>query len=113
MAVQHPTPSQLLNIACEVGLDLTDADVTSFIELMRPSFGAYNVVDALPDVLPPVRYPRTPGYRPVGRGKLLQHLVRKDDRPRCAGRQTRSMTAWKSSFYSGTCVGRPDDRIAN
>ena len=27
---------------------------------------AYNVVDAMPDNLPPVRYPRTPGYRPTG-----------------------------------------------
>ena len=45
MAVQLPTPSQLLDIADEVGLDLTDADVTSFIELMRPSVSAYNVVD--------------------------------------------------------------------
>ena len=49
----------------EVGLDLTDADVTSFIELMRPSVAAYNVVDAMPDNLPAVRYPRTPGYRPM------------------------------------------------
>src|ERR1700683_1445846 len=67
MAVQLPTPSQLLDIASEVGLDLTDADVTSFIELMRPNVGAYNVVDAMPDFLPPVRYPRTPGYRPAGK----------------------------------------------
>src|SRR5580700_6340756 len=66
MAVQLPTPSQLRDIAGEVGLDLTDADVTSFIELMRPSVSAYNVVDAMPDVLPAVRYLRTPGYRPVG-----------------------------------------------
>ena len=66
MAVQLPTPSQLLDIAGDVGLDLTDADVTSFIELMRPSVSAYNVVDAMPDVLPAVRYLRTPGYRPVG-----------------------------------------------
>src|SRR3984885_4803059 len=66
MAVQLPTPSQLHDIASEVGLDLTDADVASFIELMRPNVGAYNVVDAMPDFLPAVRYPRTPGYRPVG-----------------------------------------------
>jgi amidase len=65
MAVSVPTPSQLREVASEVGLDLTDADVTSFIELMRPSVAAYNVVDAMPDNLPPVRYPRTPGYRPT------------------------------------------------
>jgi amidase len=42
MAVSVPTPSQLREIASEVGLDLTDTDVTSFIELMRPSVAAYN-----------------------------------------------------------------------
>ena len=66
MAVQLPTPSQLLDVASEVGLDLTDADLTSFIELMRPSVAAYNAVDAMPDNVPAVRYPRTPGYRPAG-----------------------------------------------
>ena len=66
MAVSVPTPSQLREVATEVGLDLTDADVTWFIELMRPSVAAYNIVDAMPDNLPAVRYPRTPGYRSVG-----------------------------------------------
>jgi amidase len=66
MAVQLPTPSQLLDIAEEVGLDLTDADLTSFAELMGPSVAAYNAVDSMPDNLPSVRYPRTPGYRPSG-----------------------------------------------
>jgi amidase len=47
-------------------LDLTDADVTSFIELLRPNIATYNLVDAMADNLPIVRYPRTPGYRPVG-----------------------------------------------
>ena len=64
MAVQVPTEQQLREVAAEVGLALTDADVKSFIDLMRPSVAAYNVVDAMPDNLPRVKYPRTPGYRP-------------------------------------------------
>jgi len=64
MAVQVPTPQQLRQVADEIGLSLTDADVTSFIDLLRPNVAAYNVVDGLPDNLPIVRYPRTPGYRP-------------------------------------------------
>jgi amidase len=64
MAVQVPTPEQLKEVAREMGLSLTDADVESFIGLMRPNVAAYNVVDAMPDNLPPVKYPRTPGYRP-------------------------------------------------
>jgi amidase len=66
MAVQVPTPDQLRGVADDVGLSLTEDDVDSFINLMRPSVAAYNVVDALPDNLPVVKYPRTPGYRPLG-----------------------------------------------
>src|SRR5271165_2650354 len=65
MAVQVPTPDQLGMIAEEMGLSLTDADVASFIGLMRPSVAAYNVIDAMPDNLPLVKYPRTPGHRPL------------------------------------------------
>ena len=64
MAVQAPTPDQLKDVAGEMGLSLTDADIESFIGLIRPSVAAYNVVDAMPDNLPPVKYPRTPGTRP-------------------------------------------------
>jgi amidase len=65
MAVQVPTPAQLREVAEEMGLSLTEADVASFIALLRPSVAAYNVVDAMPDNLPAVKYPRTPGYRPA------------------------------------------------
>jgi amidase len=64
MVVQVPTPDQLRAVADEMGLSLTGADVDSFINLMRPSVAAYNVVDSIPDNLPTVKYPRTPGYRP-------------------------------------------------
>src|SRR5512132_2212442 len=66
MAVQVPTEEQLREVAADVGLSLTQADLKSFIELMRGSVAAYNVVDAMPDNLPRVKYPRTPGYRPTG-----------------------------------------------
>jgi amidase len=36
------------------------------MEQMAGSFAAYDAVDALPDYVPPVKYPRTPGYRPTG-----------------------------------------------
>ena len=64
MAVQLPTPEQILDLADDMGLDLTDADVQSYIDLFRGNVEAYNVVDAMPDNLPQVKYPRTPGYRP-------------------------------------------------
>ncbi len=66
MAARVPTPDQLLDVAEEIGLDLTDDDVRSFIDLLRPYIDSYNVVDAMPDELPQVTYPRAPGYRPQG-----------------------------------------------
>jgi amidase len=64
MAVSPPTPDQLKAIADTMGLSLTESDLTSFLGLMKPSIDGYNVVDALPDNLPAVKYPRTPGVRP-------------------------------------------------
>ncbi len=64
MPVSVPTPEQLKRIAAEMHLSLTDSDIASFIALMKPSIDGYNVVDQLPDNLPAVRYPRTPGSRP-------------------------------------------------
>jgi amidase len=64
MSVPNLTPEQLLEAADEVGLSLTDADVQSYLGLIKPYVDAYNVVDAMPDALPAVKYPRTPGYFP-------------------------------------------------
>jgi amidase len=65
MPVTIPTPAQLQEMAAKIGLSLTDSDVASFLTLMHPNVEAYNVVDRLPDYLPQVKYPRTPGYRPT------------------------------------------------
>ena len=66
MAVQLPTKAQILEIAAEVGLDLSEEDVSSFQGLFQGSVDAYNAVDEMPDNLPEVKYPRTPGYKPRG-----------------------------------------------
>ena len=66
MPVQMPTAEQLRDVADEMGLTLSEEDVQSFLGLIAGSIEAYNVVDGLPDNLPQVRYPRTPGYRPEG-----------------------------------------------
>tara|TARA_R110002167_G_scaffold60368_21_gene170627 strand:+ start:893 stop:2407 length:1515 start_codon:yes stop_codon:yes gene_type:complete len=66
MPVQNPTPNQLLEVAEEMGLSLSDEDVQSYLGLMAGNIEAYNVVDQMADFLPEVTYPRTPGYRPEG-----------------------------------------------
>ena len=65
MSVALPTPAQLRAVAAQCGLSLTEDDVTSFRGLMQGSIEAYNLVAAMPDEVPLVRYPRTPGYRPA------------------------------------------------
>ena len=88
MPVSVPTPAQLKDIAAEMGLALTDADIDSFITLMKPSIEGYNVVDALPNNLPPVKYPRTPGHRP--------------------GPEENKHNAW---YYKSTVQGAPQGKL--
>src|SRR5690348_16602116 len=64
MPVQLPTPGQLSEVARQCGLSLSEADIASFRALMAGSIGAYNLINSMPDEVPVVRYPRTPGYRP-------------------------------------------------
>jgi amidase len=88
MTVNLPTPGQLEAVAAEVGLSLSKADVGSFLELMKPLIDSYQVVDRLPDELPLVTYPRTPGYRPTG-----------DENP---------YNAW---YYKTTIEGAPSGKL--
>src|SRR5881296_528242 len=64
MAVQIPSPEQMREVASRCGLSLSSADAESFRQLFTGYVEAYNAVDAMPDEVPDVRYPRTPGYRP-------------------------------------------------
>jgi amidase len=66
MAVKRPTPAQLHAVARDLGMTLTDEDAASFLALMQGSLDAYDTIDAMPDHVPTVAYPRTPGYRPEG-----------------------------------------------
>jgi amidase len=62
--VQAPTPAQLKEIAGDLGFNLSEAELAAFGELIGPSIDAYNAVDRMAQELPPVKYQRSPGYRP-------------------------------------------------
>lgn len=64
MPVRPPSISQLLQIAGNFGMTLTPEDASSFQRLMAGSIASYNRLDQLPEPKLPVKYPRTPGYRP-------------------------------------------------
>ncbi len=61
-----PTPDELKAVGRQLGMSLSDADVAFFLETMGGSVAAYHAVEAMADPMPPVKYPRTPGYRPEG-----------------------------------------------
>jgi amidase len=63
--VKLPTPEQLRDVAADLGMTFTSEDLASHLEAMRPDIDLYNdILDRLPDELPAVKYPRTPGRRP-------------------------------------------------
>jgi amidase len=65
MPISRPTTEQLRDIASSLGMAIAGEKLEQFRTLMEGSIASYDVVDALPDEKPVVRYPRTPGYRPT------------------------------------------------
>jgi amidase len=65
MTVQRPTHAQMKAIVAELGMNMSDARIQEFLDVMQGTLDAYDVVDSLPDYLPPVLYPRTSGTRPL------------------------------------------------
>ena len=66
MTVKRPTHAQLKDIVGDLHMRMSDESVGQFLNLMEDTFKAYDRVDSMPDYLPTVNYPRTPGYRPSG-----------------------------------------------
>src|SRR5579864_5444039 len=66
MAVRRPTLDQLRSVAEDLGMHMSDAELKSYDGLLQANYLAYDAVDAMADYVPPVKYPRTPGYRPEG-----------------------------------------------
>jgi len=64
MAVRRPTFAQLKSIVSGFGMNMSDQRIGEFLILMDDTIKAYDAVDAMPDYLPQVDYPRTAGYRP-------------------------------------------------
>ena len=62
--VRRPTAEQMHDIVSSLHLSMSQGEVAEYLEVLEGTFEAYDRVNQLPDYLPPVRYPRTPGYRP-------------------------------------------------
>ena len=64
MTVKRPVLAQMRAMAERFGMHLSDAELDELRAIMEPYVQAYDRIDAAPDHLPEVRYPRAPGYRP-------------------------------------------------
>lgn len=64
MAVRRPSLEQFRELVSSLHMRMSERELTQYLEQMEGSFQAYDRVDQLPDFLPEVVYPRTPGRRP-------------------------------------------------
>jgi amidase len=62
--VKRPTLEQMKKIVASLHMSMSDHEVGEYLDVLEGTMQAYDRVDALPDYLPEVRYPRTPGTRP-------------------------------------------------
>ena len=66
MTLRRPTTSQIREAAEDLGMELSEAEIETFAGMAQGALDAFDLLDLMPDYLPPVKYPRTPGYRPEG-----------------------------------------------
>ncbi len=63
---QKPSFSDLRSAAQQLGMNPSDDYLRAVDEITAPIAAAYAALDAMPDELPAVKYPRRPGHRPTG-----------------------------------------------
>ena len=63
-AVATPTLSELSEIAKRNNMQISDSDLIEYQDFMKESLKSITRIDRLAEPTLPVKYPRTPGYRP-------------------------------------------------
>ena len=85
-------------------MSMSDTRVQEFLDVMQGTLDAYDVVDAMPDHLPAVLYPRTAGYRPSPEENPLNAwYVKTEVRGRPAGRSTAGRSPSRTTSASRGC----------
>ena len=79
MSVKKPTTKEMSEICETLGMNMPIAEVEAFIAQMEGAVAGYNALDALPDELPLIKYPRTPGYQPSGEENVYNAWYRKTE----------------------------------
>src|SRR5580692_6415698 len=63
---EKPGIAELRQAAQQLGMNPSDDHLRAVDEITGPLARAYAALDAMPDELPPVKYPRGPGHHPQG-----------------------------------------------
>ena len=77
--LKGPTTEELLDTAERLGMNLAEADLEFYRTLIDGTIGAYNAIATMDDALPAVKYPRMPGYQPVGEENKYNAWYRKTE----------------------------------
>ena len=64
MTLKRPDLKQMQHIARSLGMSIDDTELADYQRVMEPYIQSYDLLNALPDNLPEVRYPRSGGVRP-------------------------------------------------
>ncbi len=64
MRFNPPSPSDLKSVSAELGLKLSDSDAAVMCRLMTPLLHSYEFLEAAPNALPALKYPRRTYYFP-------------------------------------------------
>ena len=88
-SVKRPTLEQMKDIVTSLHMSMSDREIGEYLEVMEGTFQAYDRLQQLPDNLPPVRYPRTPGYRPGAAENPLNAWA------------VKSRSAWRTLWSAG------------
>jgi amidase len=74
-----PTTEELTETAARLGFHIADSDLEFYRTSIDGTVGAYKAIAALDEALPAVKYPRTPGYQPMGDENKYNAWYRKTD----------------------------------
>jgi amidase len=92
MALKEPSIEQIRELARHFGFDMGEEDLAEFRDMVAGGLAMYRPLESLPDYLPRVASPRTPGYRPDDEEDPLhawyvKSVVKGDGEGRLAGKQ--------------------------
>ena len=64
MSIKRPNAEEVADLAASLHMNMTVEEAAEYLALMGGMFDQYDIIDELPNPLPPVKYPRTPGAKP-------------------------------------------------